>query len=337
MTKFTMLILMFFLMLFSINSAKAETKFNVDTIITGNWGIKEGEFGFEKKGKTEDGYSLDMVVTDIEIYTLDAINNRIQVFEKSGKFKSVIKLGIKWEDFGVPFGFALHNNNFYILTGIPPHYSRIGIRKIQKFTYNGEFVKEFGHEYLPKESEDFYEMIFADGAKRNIYCGINGSILAFDAEGTLNSTVFTSRPGENLELVGMGPNANLIAVASKKDGENSRTLVINPTNKTIKEEVSGRFSLAGPKGTFFNIITVSGSNKKKTDTITNVDFFDTVTGNKGRLELKGDIKTTNGGIARTYRYSGPFYETSTIDQEGNIYHLIALEDGVIVRKISLNK
>lgn len=337
MTKFAMFILTFCLALFSITCSKAETRFDVDTLITGNWGIEEGEFGFEKKGKTEDGYSLDMLVTSTEIYILDAMNNRIQVFDKNGKFKFVIKLGIKWEDFGVPFGFALHKNHFYILTGKPPYYGRIGIREIHKFTYDGVFVKAFGREYIPKDSEDFYEMIFSDAQKDYIYCKLNGAILAFDAEGTLNTSVFTSKPGENLELLGIGPNANLIAVVSKAGGENKRTLLINPNNKIIKEEVSGRFSLTDLKGTFISVGTLSGSRKKKTSTTTNVDFFDTVTGKKSRLELKGDIKTTKNGIAKVYRYSGPFFETSAIDQDGKIYHLIALEDGVIVRKISLNK
>lgn len=336
MIRFAMLILTFFIMLCSVNSAKAETRFNVDTIITGNWGIKEGEFGFEKKGKTEDGYSLDMVVTDTEIYILDAMNNRIQVFDKNGSSKFVIKLGIKWEDFGVPFGFALHKNSFYILTGKPPYYGRIGIREIHKFTYDGVFVKTFGREYISKGSEDFYEIIFADANKGNIYSEINRSILEFDAEGTLNSTVFTSKPEENIELLGIGSDSNLILVASKQGGENRRTLLVNPVTKIIKEEVSGRFSLVDKKGVFFNIKTVRGTKKMATSMITDVNFFDTVTGNKGRLELKGDIKTTKNGISRVYRYSGHFFETSSIDQDGNIYHLIALEDGVIVRKISSN-
>lgn len=335
MTSLSRLLLPLYLMLLSIGPAKAEHDFGADIIITGKWGVNEGEFGYEKKGKTEDGYSLDVVVTKNEIYILDAMNNRIQIFDKSGNLKSVIKLKIKWEDFGVPFGFALHKKHFYILTGKPPYYGRIGIRELQKFTYDGVFVKAFGQEYIPKETEDFYEKIFAN--EKYIYCEINGSILAFDADGSLKSTVFTSRSGENLELLGIGPNDNLLAVASGPDGENRRTLLINPNNKTIIKETPDRFSMLDRKGTFLNIRTLGGSQKKKTITTTYVDFFDTVTGRKGRLELKGDIKIIKNSMIKLYRYAGPFFETSSIDHEGNIYHLIALEDGVVVRRVSFDK
>lgn len=46
-------------------------------------------------------------------------------------------------------------------------------------------------------------------------------------------------------------------------------------------------------------------------------------------DIFGDIKSGTKEI----RYQGNFTESSFVDVDGNIYHLIALDDGAVLRRI----
>lgn len=307
-----------------------------NVLIAGDWGIKEGEFGIEKEGKTELGYALDFIVVKDKIYILDAINNRIQIFDLNGKFVNQIKLKTNWQSFGLPWDFALSQDHFYMLIGKAPYYSPIGIKEIHQFSHDGKFIKSFGNNLIPQKREEYFNKIISDAQKGYIFAGLGADkIVAFDVEGNFKDILLRAKKGELIELVGVNADANPIVTTSKSEGKIRNTLLINAKSKKIEKEIKGKFALVDGKGNFIDVHTASGSKRKKTVMTTTVEVFNSIENKSEKFEQKGDIKVSKNGKDRIYRYSGNFFERSKIDSEGNIYHLIALEDGVVLRKITL--
>lgn len=335
MKIYSKVFILFFLLSFT-QLAIAEDSPKVDTLIIGDWGTKDGEFGIDKSGRTELGYALDFVVTKNNIFILDSINNRIQVFDASGVFQKNVKLNIRWEDFGLAWDFTMHKDTIYLLVGKSPYYTSADIKQIYKFSPDGNFLKKFGSEYVTTP-EEYYSTILSDMHKGHIYCGLGGAkVLTFNPEGDLKDTVVIARKGEDINLVGMGPDGNLIINVSQSGGKNRRTVLINPDSKKIKMEIKGRFTLADERGRFFDIHTLAGSKRKKKAMVTMLEVFDSIEKKSETFELKGDVTISKNGKDRIYRYSGNFLERSKIGPDGKLYHLIALNDGVVLRKISMH-
>ena len=336
MNTLSKLVLILILFILNAQPSTGEDRFKVDTLIAGDWGSKEGEFGIDRTGKTELGYAIDLQIVDGHIYILDAVNNRIQVFDLTGRFKSTINLNIKWQDFGLPWDFTLYKNSLYFLIGKAPYYNSNGITEVHKFTANGKFVNSFGVTYISKNKEEYYNAILSDIQKGYLYGGLGGTkIIAFDAEGNLKDSLLVAGKGEVIGLVGMSTDGDPLVTVSQFGGKNRRTVLINPDSKKIVEEVKGRFTLADGKGRYFDVHTMSGSKRKKTVMTTTVEVFNSIENKAEKLELKGDVNFLKNDKDRIYRYAGNFFERSVIDSDGNVYHLIALEDGVILRKITM--
>lgn len=322
--------------LFSSLSAYGDDGFNASVLISGNWGTKEGEFGIEKEGKTELGYALDFVVSKEGIYILDSMNNRVQLFDMTGKFVKQIKLNTLWQQTGLPWDFSILNGNLYILIGKPPYYSPIGIKEINKYSHEGTRLKSFGSNKVPKNKEEYFDSIFSDIHHGLIYCGL-GSIkaLAFNSEGDFDKELLVANKNQLIDLVGISQDGKPLMTISNPGGINKRTVVINPISKAIEKEVKGYFSLLNSNGRFINIHTMRGKKRKNTIMTTSIEVLDSITNNTSKFELKGDIKVVTNGNDKIYRYSGNFIERSKMDADGNIYHMIALNDGVVLRKITL--
>lgn len=336
MRAYAVMLISILMVVFYTPAVSGENRLNVNVLVAGDWGIKEGEFGIEKEGKTELGYALDFIVVKDRIYILDSINNRIQIFDLNGKFVTLIKLKTNWQNFGLPWGFTLFQDHFYMLIGKAPYYSPTGIKEIHQFSYDGKFIKSFGKELIPKNKEEYFDNIISDAQKGYVLGGLGSAkVVAFNAEGNLKDTLLNAKKGELIELAGVTADGNPIVTASKSGGKIRQTLLINVKNKKIEKEIKGRFSLVDVKGNFINVHTASGSKRKKTAMTTSVDVFNSIENKSEKSELKGDIKVSKNGKDKIYRYNSNFSERSRIDSEGNIYHLIALEDGVVLRKIIL--
>ncbi len=326
------IVLLFFLTFFIVDPVIAEHKVNVQVVLAGDWGSKEGEFGIDRSGKTELGYALDFLISKDNIYILDSINNRIQMFDLNGKYKGIIKLNFKWQDLGLPWDFTLCNHMFYTLIGKPPYYSPAGIKEVSKITDGGILVKSFGSKYIPKDKEEYFNNILSESRSGYIYCGLGGiKVLIFDADGNLKDTLINAKKGEIINLVGISSDGKPLVTVSLKGGKNRRTVVIDSNNKQIEKEIKGKFSLLDNSGNFYEVQTKSASKRKKVPMLTTIEVAYAPGNKTEKYELKGDIEFRN----RIYKYTGNFLERARIDSEGNIYHLIALENGLILRKISL--
>ena len=327
---------MLFIGLFMVISAfpvSAENDVKIEVLIAEDWGNKVGEFGIEKAGKTEDGYALDFFIAKDSIYILDAINNRVQVFDLKGKFKKIIKLQMKWQDFGLPREMTLFQNNLFFLVGKPPHYSANGIREIYKFTYNGEFIKRFGKEYIPKKREEYFYHLLSNENSAYIICGLGGiKVLAFDGDGNLKDTLREASGKEVVELMGIDVEGNPIISKIILGKKLSQTFLLDTKSKAVKEEIKDIYSWRDKDGNYYFIKT--NNLRKKNDLITKIDIYNPTTKLHKNIQMSGDIKTIKNNKEKLFRYQINFTEVAKVDADGNIYHLIALEDGVLLRKIT---
>lgn len=330
------ILLSFILLVFSILPANCENKFNVNILLTGDWGTKEGEFGIDRTGKTELGYALDLMILNDETYILDSTNNRVQKFDRTGKIDKIINLNKEWQKFGLPWDFTYFQGYFYILIGKAPYYSPTGIREINQFSQDGMFIKSFGGKQIPKNKEEYFDKIISDATNGYIYCGLGSTqVLRYEKDGNFKDAIAIARKGEIVNLVGMTPDGKPMLTMSKSSEYGTHTLIINPITKIIEEDIKGNYSLTNGKGIFVNVNTISGSKRKKTAMTTIVEVFDSIKNKINKTELKGDVVADKYGKNKVIKYSGRFLERSKIDTDGNIYHLIALDDGVVLRKITL--
>lgn len=335
-----MKIILFSLLLIVLSTSSltvyGDEKFYATVLVSGSWGDKEGEFGIETEGKTELGYALDFVVLKNGIYILDSVNNRVQLFDMTGKFVKQIKFKTLWQKDGLPWDFAILNDNFYVLTGKAPYYSPVGIKEISVYSNGGTMLKTFGNNKIPKNKEEYFDSIFSDSHLGLVYCGLGSiNVLAFDGKGNFDRKLLSDFKNKIIDLVGISQDGRPLIAISDSGGVNKRTVVVNPVDKTIGKEVNGNFNLMKTNGTFVDVHTKRGTKRKNKAMTTNIIVLDSDTNNTSNFELKGDIKTIANGNNKIFKYSGAFFERSKMDVDGNIYHLIALTDGVVMRKIIL--
>jgi len=87
---------------------------NPEIVIEGEWGSKSGEFGLLIKGSPPQGPESFCVDKEGNIYVLDVINYRIQVFDKEGNIKRILKYD---RNYRFPDDLVVdENGNLYLLT-----------------------------------------------------------------------------------------------------------------------------------------------------------------------------------------------------------------------------
>lgn len=115
-----------------------------------------------------------------------------------------------------------------------------------------------------------------------------------------------------------------------------KTSVFDMKSNKIIKEVPGRYKLADKYMNLYNVQTISGSKRRKTEMATNIAKFNSVKSSSTSYQLKGDIKATRNAKEKIFKLHGGFIEKAVVGPNGEIYHLLALKDGVIVRKIMIN-
>lgn len=336
--RLIIIVLNLFVCIFSAQYSWSDDKLNVEILVAGGWGTKPGEFGIEKEGKTELGYALDLFVTNDNIYILDSINDRIQKYDNKGRFINQVKFKSKWFVAGLPWHFTMLNNDLYMLIGVAPYYSPTGINEITHVSSNGTTIRSFGSNLIPKNTEEFYNSIFSDVNNKNIYCGLGGyQVLSYNSEGMLNDKLYTAKHGEVVNLVGLSPDGKLLITISKSGGKSRHTLLLNPSSRKIEADIVGRFTLTNGRGMFANVHTLRGTKRKNNLTTTVVELNDSINGKTKQIELNGDIRSSIDGREKIYKTNGAFVEKTRMDSKGNIYHLLASEDGAVLRRISISK
>ncbi|OGW36894.1 MAG: hypothetical protein A2Y97_03700 [Nitrospirae bacterium RBG_13_39_12] len=319
---------------FYITPLRAEDKLKVEVLIAGDWGTQGGQFGIEKTGKTELGYALDFFVTADNIYILDSINNRIQVFDVQGKLKEIIKLNIKWQEFGLPWNFTMFQNYFYMLIGKPPYYSPVGLREVFIFSKDGQLIRTFGKEQLARDKEEYYYRVLQDGNSGDIVCGINGNkIIAFDSDGTYRDKLMITKgyPIETIKLQSITPMGYLLVNRNKPKKKEKRTVIFDTRKKMVKNEIDGNYFACDKDDNYYRI--KSHKDRRGAALLTKIDIYNAKGNQLKTFSLAGDIKVSKNNNEKVFHTVGIFYELSQVGPEGNIYYLMALKDGVILRKI----
>jgi hypothetical protein len=319
-----------------ISTVIASDKINSKVIIDGGWGKSVNQFGRNYDGKTMNEYELSLLWANNEIYLLDSINDRIQVFSCEGNFKRNITLNTSWSKVGLYKDFSLYKDSFYMLLGKPPYYSDNGIVDIQKFSVDGKYISTFGNKFISVKTEE-YGRLFSDAKLGYLYVSVGGKkVLAINEKNKLIGQIVSAKKGEVVNLVGVSPSGNPIVTVSKSDGEIVHTIIIDKDNNKIINTVTGRYSMTDDKGKFIAIRTLSASKRKNKPMLTMIEVFDSVTNKKEVFELTGDIHINKNGREKVYKLAGGHFEMSRMDADGAIYHLLALNDGVIVRMITIN-
>lgn len=318
------------------STALANDKISSKVIIDGGWGKTISQFGRDYSGKLQDEFELGLLVSNNEVYILDSMNNRIQVFDNNGNSIHNIMLNTSWNKAGLYMFFSIYKDNIYVLSGRPPYYSDNGIVDIQKYSVDGKYISTFGNKFLSKKSEN-YSHLFSDSKSGHLYVAVGGEkILAINEQDKLVGPIIKANKGEVVNLVGMSPSGNPIVTVSRSAGEIVQTMVIDKESHKVIQSVSGRYSMTNDKGKFVAVRTLSASKRKKKPMLTMIEVFDSVTSKKEVFELTGDIRVSKNGGEKVYKLSGGHFEVSRMNADGAIYHMLALNDGVVVRKITIN-
>jgi hypothetical protein len=140
----------------STPTVESETteKYVPRVIINAKWGDGPGEFGFDPDPDVPSAGTgpCGLIVDNGELYILDAVNQRINVYLNNGSFQKSIGLeGGDLEQLFFNPGFVAfkkdNENNFYLLGYDSPS----GGSKILKFDSNGNFIKELCKSLVDEE------------------------------------------------------------------------------------------------------------------------------------------------------------------------------------------
>jgi len=334
-TVITGMLTLLIVVLILVSTVIANDKIISNVIIDGGWGKSISQFGRDYSGKTMFEYELSLFVANNEIYILDSMNNRIQIFDNNGNYKLAIILSTIWEKNGLTFDFTIHNDSIYLLAGIPPNYSENGIIDIWKYSIEGEFIKSFGKNFISTKSED-YSHLLSDSKSGHLYVAASGKkVLAINEQDKLVGSIIKAQKGEIVNFVGISPSGNPIVTVTKSAGKIAHTMVIDKESNKVIITVNGRYSMTDDKGKFMSISTLIASKRERKPMLTRIEVFDSVTQKKEVVELTGDIRVSRNGKEKVYRLTEDYFEASRMGVDGAIYHMLALNDGVVVRKITL--
>lgn len=329
----SMVLALLTMVLVSTSTVVANDKITSKVIFSGDWGKSIGQFGRDYSGKTMFEYELSLYVLNDEIYVLDSMNNRIQIFDNNGIYRRTTVLNTSWEKDGLVFEFTKYNNCIYALVGVPPSYSENGIKEIWKYSDAGKLNKRFGHDLISNKTDD-YEHLFSVNKTGYMYVAVGGKkILAMDEQEKLVHQVIKAQKGEVVNFVGLSPKGNPIVNLTRSAGKIVHTMVIDKENNKVIETVNGRYSMADDKGKFVSVRTLSASKRERKPMLTKVEVYDSVNEKKEVAEFKGDIRVNKNGKEKVYRLAEGYFEASRMDIDGAIYHMLVLDDGVVIRKI----
>lgn len=318
-----------------ISTAIANDNIDSKVIIDGGWGKSVSQFGRDNSGKTEDLFELNFLVSNDKIYILDSMNNRVQVFSNNGAYVKDIIFNTDWYKAGLYIYFSIYKDNIYVLSGKPPYYSDKGIFNIQKYAVDGKFITNFGDSFIQAKKED-YDNLFSDANSGHLYVSVSGKkILAINDQEKLVGPVISANKEEVINFVGISPSGNPLVTVTRSSGTIAHTMIIDKNSNKVIKTVSGRYSMTDDNGKFYSVRTISASKRKKKPMLTMVEVFDSVANRKESFELTGDIHVNKNGKEKVYKLAGNYFESSRMGADGAIYHLLALNDGVVVRKISI--
>jgi hypothetical protein len=287
-----------------------EADFKEQILLVGKWGNKDGEFGSENLGKTETGHSLDFTIYNRSIYMFDTMNNRIQVFDMNGKLINKISLRFDWLKQGITWQFTILKDNLFALIAEPPYYSVMNIYNIYKISASGDLLKKFGDKQINKEKGESFSRIIANEITNELYCYIENSsrIAVYDFEGNFVKYIFDMKNGRQILIDDHGQlNKNAPNYCSWLDRKGNCYKIWSKSSAKTGFVLTTQIQIFPP-------------NSKTKDIITH--------------ELSGDVKYVRDGAEHFIGYKGNFDERSFVDLDGTIYHVIALADGVILRRLT---
>jgi len=309
----------------------AETLKSNELLITGEWGTGKGEFGRDGEFTPQSTTAIDMTIVDNNILILDSFNRRVKTYSTNGTILKDIQLQMKWKKNEIPYRFAYYNNSFYVLIAPQIISGDLHFGKIHKFNSEGSLIKSFGEQYLDNKSGKGYLRLFASNKINGVVAEISGNkVVYFDNNGNFIKQLSGAKKNEAIVLVNTAYDGNPIFIVSSQYGQKAKTILYDIVNMNNKE-VNGYYNLVLSNDSFANCGTSNA-----------LDLSDTkcklknMNGSESQFNVTGDIHTTVNGKRKIVKYSGDYAEKFSVTPDGSIYHLIALDDGVVVRKYAFN-
>ena len=188
-------------------------------------GDAPGEFSFEASDAGQQG-GVDIGPDDL-IYVADALNNRVQVFDRDYQFlREWGSAGTGEGQFNLPTDILVANDQVYV--------SDIGNNRVQIFTLDGEFVSQFGSFGTGEGQFNAPADLAADG-NGNIYVGewAGARIQLFRADGTYVGLFLDSSQFIEVWGLDIDPQGNVLAVDAAGGAE--KLMVFDPLGNLIAE------------------------------------------------------------------------------------------------------
>ena len=331
MTRHRLLSVVLLITLYCLGGKSWASNLNPDVILFGEWGAKPGEFGFVIDKDFQFNHSVKFSINNNELYVLDGINNRIQVFTLQGQLKGIVKLSTDWRMDGLAYEFAVLHGMFFIIHGNNPD---AGGKIIYKYSADGKLLDKFGQLKLQNWDEG-YISLFAHNQSNSLLTNLwPNKIIAYDTSGKTYTPLYQGGKNEVLYISGLTYNNNPIISITNKRTQQEQVVVIDYKSNTIKTrlKLESNFNTQGLNGELYAVKT--RSHRRNTPKMPVIDIYNPIVKVINSIEVGNSIRYTKDNTERLLELTcrGTCSESTTIDLNGDIYHLIALSKGVVILK-----
>lgn len=330
MSRFNAFMIMCLILFLNHTQAFGAPRIESKTILVTEWGSKEGQFGWDNSGKMPYAQAVQISVANDMIYLLDGVNDRIQIFSQNGKLERVVKLSTHWEKGGLPFRFTVLNDEFYFFKGL--YLDETG-KEIHKYSSNGVYINSFG-KLRKSYADEGYHSLYTNHKHKYILTNMwPDKIIAYNSDGKDYKTLFKSGAGEEVYIEGMTYEENPILIIFNNKLKKSSAIIYNINDNTTVN-IPTKFDLLGSNNILYRIKTEDSKNGKYITTF-NCYEISKKSQYKIEIEAKSEFKLKNNERLFDSRCSGKCNEEYAIDSAGNIYHLITMNQGLVLKKYTI--
>ncbi len=334
MTKHVSMYVISLLFLFSVSNAFANKIVSSETIVIGSWGSQPGDFGFVSDANYPFNHSLQLFINDDNIFILDGINNRVQVFAKNGELQKVVNLQTDWRKDGLPFEFSVLNDEYYVLQGF---IEGEGGKIINKYSSKGLSVASFG-KLKTKKADEGYIRLLANKNKNYLITNIwPNKIVAYDSKGKIIESLYNGGINEITYVIGMTYDKNPIIYSFNSKSRKDELIVLD-LNKSNSKKRSTRaigYNMYDKGGHFYSVKLIKNKRKGKSSLPPQMvlNSLNEESGEEYKILINDVIEHTlnNQKIILPLECRGEC-NSSMMDSDGSIYQLLPLKDGVVVRR-----
>ncbi len=238
-------------------------------------------------------------------------------------------------ELGYSLDFQLYKSHIYIFDSMN--------NRIQVFDLNGKFIRKIplGFDWIKQGLAGRFAILndnfFALIAKPPYYNMLNDDIYKISSGGKIlnkfGAQQLNPKTEEYFSEISSDEQMGHVTCVIGGSGKSAVYDFDGNFLKYVKNPNHDHFSWYDKEGTFYRI--KSNNSRKNNYAITTTVQIENKDKNiKIQYQINGDVQSKKIEKPIQIRYRGNFDERFAVDSEGDIYHLIALDDGVLLRRIS---